>query len=589
MYLRPNKRKKNGSDYEYWSLVESVRTTRGPRQRIVAAIGKLPGLDKEERIGWEEIRRILDGKPISQQDLFEEYDDPPSWATININRVSVERLRHFGDVYMGLLLWNKLGFADFCKEHIKEGKEEIPWSIMASILVLARLCAPSSELQIAELWYEKTALDDLLGVPADKINDDRLYRALDALLPHKDDLCRHLQKRYGEMFGTTFDFLFYDITSTYFEGSTHGNPQAKRGYSRDSRPDCPQVCIGLVATKEGLPIAFEIFDGNRPDVTTTQEMVHMMETRYGQANRVWVMDRGMVSEDNLEFMRMSNTRYLVGTPKSLLKKFEQELLGRKWEEVGLGVEVNLIQSPEGKDETFVLCRSLGRKEKENAILNRFVTRLEEKLTKLAAQADKGRIRGRQKVERQIGRLLERNSRAASLFTVIVTEKDGRIAVDIKKNEERFQWAMETGGSYILRTNWTETDPKVLWKTYIQLTEVEDAFRTTKHDLGMRPIFHQKKERAQAHIFVCFLSLVMWRTLQQWMKASGLGTAPRKLLEEMRHIQSLDVLLPARDKTIRLRVVATAPSALKVLLQRMKILLPNRPKIVENVVEKNAPF
>jgi transposase len=229
------------------------------------------------------------------------------------------------------------------------------------------------------------------------------------------------------------------------------------------------------------------------------------------------------------------------------------------------------------------------KEKENAILNRFVTRLEEKLTKLAGEADRGRIRDKQKVERQIGRLLERNSRAASLFTVTVIEKDGRIAVNIRKNEERFQWAMETGGSYILRTNWTETDPKVLWKTYIQLTEVEDVFRTTKHDLGMRPIFHQKKERTQAHILVCFLSLVMWRTLQQWMKASGLGTAPRKLLTEMKQIQSLDVLLPAKDKTIRLRVVATAPSALKVLLQRMKILLPNRPRIVENVVEKNTPF
>ena len=335
-------------------------------------------------------------------------------------------MRHFGDVYLGLLLWNKLGFTDFFNEHMPEGKEEIAWSLMASILVLARFCAPSSELKIAESWYEKTALDDLLGIPSDKINDDRLYRALDALLPYKDDLSRHLQKRYGEMFGTTFDFLFYDITSTYFEGSANGNPQAKRGYTRDSRPDCPQVCIGLVATKEGLPLAFEIFDGNRTDVTTTQEMVSLMEAKYGQANRVWVMDRGMVSEDNLEFMRASNARYLVGTPKSLLKKFEQELLKKDWQEVGPGVEVNLIQSPEGKEETFVLCRSLGRKEKENAILNRFVTRLEEKLTKLADQADKGRIRDRQKVERQIGRILERNSRAASLFTVTVTGKENRL-------------------------------------------------------------------------------------------------------------------------------------------------------------------
>jgi transposase len=589
MYLRRHDKKVDGECYDYWSLVESVRTARGPRQKIVATIGKLPGLDKEERIGWEEIKRILDGKPIPQPDLFEEYEEPPSWATVNINKVSVERLRHFGDVYLGLLLWNKLGFADFCKEHMTEGREEIPWSVTTAILVLARFCAPSSELQIAESWYEKTALDDLLGVPRDKINDDRLYRALDALLPHKDDLCRHLQQRYGELFGSTFDFLFYDITSTYFEGTANGNPQAKRGYSRDSRPDCPQVCIGLVATKEGLPIAFEIFDGNRTDVTTTQEMVEAMEVKYGKANRVWVLDRGMVSEDNLEFMRTAKARYLVGTPKSLLKKFEQQLLNQDWEEVQPGVEVKLYTSPEGADETFVLCRSLGRKEKENAILNRFVTRLEDQLKKLAERADRGRLRDKQKVERQIGRLLERNSRAASLFTVTVTDKDNRLSIDVKKNNERYEWAMETGGSYILRTNWNERDPKVLWNTYIQLTEVEEAFRTTKHDLGMRPMFHQKKDRTQAHILVCFLSLAVWRTLQQWMKASGLGSAPRKLLEEIKEIKSLDVLLPARDKTIRLRVVATAPQTLKVLLQRMKILLPNRPRIIENVVQKNTFF
>jgi transposase len=584
MYLRRNKKIKGGEAYEYWSLVESVRSARGPRQRTVATIGKLPGLDKEERIGWEEIGRILTGRPRPEPELFEKEEEPPSWATIDSSRVSVERLRHFGDVYLGLLLWSKLGFVDFCKEYMPEGKEEIPWSVMACILVLARFCAPSSELRIAESWYDKTALDDLLGVPGDKINDDRLYRALDALLPHKDELSRHLQNRYGELFGTTFDFLFYDITSTYFEGTAAGNPQAKRGYSRDSRPDCPQVCIGLVATKERLPIAFEIFDGNRSDVTTPKEMVEAMETKYGKANRVWVMDRGMVSERNLEFMRASGARYLVGTPKSLLKKYEQHLLDQDWEEVQAGVEVKLCPTPEGT-ETFVLCRSVGRKEKENAILHRFVARLEKRLAKLAERAEQGKLRDRHKVERQIGRLLERLSRAASLFTITVTEKDGRLSIDIKKNEERYQRALETGGSYILRTNWTQTDPKTLWNTYIQLTEVEDAFRTAKHDLGLRPIYHQKQDRTQAHILVCFLSLTLWRTLQQWMKTSGLGTAPRKLLEEMREIKSLDVLLPTREKTIRLRIAATPSPELKILLQRMKLLLPNRPKVIENVVAK----
>ncbi|MGD0235661.1 MAG: hypothetical protein ABSC55_14145, partial [Syntrophorhabdales bacterium] len=257
----------------------------------------------------------------------------------------------------------------------------------------------------------------------------------------------------------------------------------------------------------------------------------------------------------------------------------------RWEEVRPGVEVRLVPSPEGTDETFVLCRSQGRKEKENAILNRFAAGLEGKLEKLKERADTGKLRDKQKVERQIGRLLERNSRAASLFTVTVTEKKKRLSIDLKKHEERYQWALETGGSYILRTNWAETDPKTLWNTYIQLTEVEDAFRTTKHDLGMRPIFHQKQDRTQAHILVCFLSLTLWRTLQQWMKTSGLGTAPRSLLEEMSEIRSLDVLLPTREKKIRLRVVATPSPELKVLLQRMRLLLPNRPKIIENVVAK----
>jgi transposase len=589
MYLRRHDKKVDGEDYGYWSLVESVRTARGPRQRIVATLGKLPGFDNEERIGWEEIGRILSGKPRAEARFFEKEEEVPTWATVDVRRVSVERLRHFGDVYLGLYLWGKLGFSEFCKEHMPEGREEIPWAVMVCILVLARFCAPSSELQIAESWYGKTALDDLLGVPCDKINDDRLYRALDVLLSYKDDLCGHLQRRYGELFGATFDFLFYDITSTYFEGGAEGNPQARRGYSRDGRPDCPQVCIGLVATKEGLPLAFEIFDGNRPDVTTTQEMVNAMEAKYGKANRVWVLDRGMVSEKNLEFMREGNARYLVGTPKSMLKKFEQHLLDQTYEEVQPGVEVKLVASPQGEEETFVLCRSRGRKEKENAILERFVKRLGDKLGKLAERAEQGKIRDKQKVERQIGRLLERNSRAASLFTVTVTERDSRISIHIQKNEERYRRVIQTGGSYILRTNWSEADPKTLWNTYIQLTEVEDSFRTIKHDLGMRPIFHQKQDRTQAHILVCFLSLALWRTLQQWMKASGLGTAPRKLLEEMREIKSLDVLLPTKDKTIKLRVVATAPPPLKILLQRLKLLLPNRPKIIENVVQKNATF
>ncbi len=589
MYLRRHRKKVAGEEYGYWSLVESMRTARGPRQRIVATIGKLPDYDQEEQIGWEEIGRILDGKARPELELFKKIEEPPVWAKVNLNRVSVERLRHFGDIYLALLLWSKLGFAAFCKEQLPTGREEIPWAVMVCILVMARFCAPSSELQIADSWYGKTALDDLLGVPFDKINEDRLYRALDALLPHKDELCRHLQARYGELFGTTFDFLFYDITSTYFEGNAKGNPQAQRGYSRDKRSDCPQVCIGLVASREGLPLSFEIFDGNRVDVTTPKDMIQIMESKYGKANRIWVMDRGMVSEDNLDYMRQKGARYLVGTPKAMLKKFEQQLLSHNWEEVQSGVEVRLCPGSDDQAETFVLCRSQGRREKENAILNRFVQNMEAGLVKMEASMASGKLQDRQKAERRIGRLQERNSRAASLFTITVTEtkteKEKKLEMIFHKNEDRYRQLLKNGGYYLLRTNWTEADPKTLWNTYIQLTEVEDAFRTIKHDLGMRPVYHQKNDRVQAHIFVCFLSLAMWRALQQWMKASGLGTAPRKLLEEMKEIKSLDVLLPTRDKQVRLRVVSTAPKELKVLLQRMKILLPSRPKIIENVVQK----
>jgi transposase len=425
----------------------------------------------------------------------------------------------------------------------------------------------------------------------EKIDEDRLYRALDKLLPHKDALCRHLQKRYGELFGTTFDFLIYDVTSSYFEGSGKHNTKAKRGYSRDGRPDCVQICIGLVTSPEGLPLAYEVFDGNRVDVTTVDDVIEMMENKYGKAHRVWVMDRGMVSEENLETLRRRNAHYIVGTPKATLKKFEREMTEIGWEEVKPGVEVKLCQTPEGSNETFVLCRPEGRQEKEQAILNRFITRLDAGFNKLKAQADAGKLWDKEKALIRIGRLLERNSRAASLFAVSVkerqTENGPRLTVTIKKQEGRADWARQTSGSYLLRTNWDGRDPKEIWKLYIQLTQAEDAFRTTKSDLGLRPIFHQKTERADSHILVCFLALALWRTLQQWMECADLGTAPRKFMEEMREIRAVDVVLPARDKTIRLRTVSKAPQSLRILLQRIGLPLPNQPKVIENVVQNLA--
>jgi hypothetical protein len=588
VFLKPHRREKKGVVYEYWTLEESVRTPAGPRQRTVATLGKLPGLDEETRVGWEHIGEILDGRS-HQLSLLRQEPEPPAWARVDTSRTRVERLRKFGEVYLGLALWRRLKLDAFFDGAMEAGREEIPWSTMACILVLARFCAPSSELQIAEFWYGKTALDDLLGVPVEKVNEDRLYRALDVLLPHKDGLFRHFQQVYGELFGTTFDILLYDVTSTYFEGLAKGNAQAKHGYSRDKRPDCVQVCIALVTTPEGLPMAYEVFDGNRADVTTVDEIVEVMRKKYGHERRTWVMDRGMVSEDNLEMLREEQAGYIVGTPKSELKSFEQHLLEQDWELVAPGVEVKLCAVPEGGTETFVLCRSQGRIQKEHAIREKQVKRLEAELQKLKARidAEKRRLRDRSTAERRVGRLFQKYSRAARWFDVRISEKDDaghksgkRLAITIGKNEAYREWTELADGCYLLRTNLRGWDAKDLWKTYIGLTQVEDAFRASKHDLGLRPLFHHTEDRTQAHILVCFLALVMWRTLQQWMDGCGLGTAPRKLLEHIAEVRSLDVVLSTDTGTeLRLRTVSKPDKHLAILLERLQLLLPNKPKSI----------
>jgi transposase len=588
VYLRRNRRKRGDETYEYWTLVESVRTQEGPRQRIVATLGKLPGLDEEVRVGWEHIGELLDGR-LHQSDLLRAEPEPPAWATVDTSRARVERLRRFGEVYLGLALWRRLELDAFFDEAMEESRAEIAWGTMACIVTLARFCAPSSELQIAEFWYGKTALDDLLGVAPEKVNEDRLYRALDALLPHKDALFLHFQKVYGELFGTTFDLLLYDITSTYFEGQAKGNPQAQRGYSRDGRPDCVQVCIALVVTPEGLPLAYEVFDGNRTDVTTVDEIVEVMRDKYGHERRTWVMDRGMVSEDNLDVLRDSKATYLVGTPKNMLKQFEQRLLEQDWEQVALGVDVKLCAAPDGSEETFVLCRSTSRIEKERAIREKQRARLQGELDQLKARmdADKRALRNRSTAERRVGRLFQKYSRAARFFQVDIDERNDpshksgkRLTITIAHHEEHREWAELSDGCYLLRTNLKDQDAATLWKTYIGLSQIEDSFRISKHDLELRPIYHQKPGRTQAHILVCFLALVMWRTLQQWMCGCGLGTAPRKLLEEMAEIRSLDVVLPTgAGKDLRLRTVSRPEQHLAILLQKLPLLLPNKPKLI----------
>jgi transposase len=598
MYLKKSVRRKGGERYESWALVESVRTQRGPRQRTVATLGKVPGLDEEERVGWEEIGRILDGKPRRETDLFRPAEpEPPEWARVDLARVRVERLRHFGDVYLGLALWRRLGLHLFFDAVMEEGREEIGWSLVACVLALGRFCAPSSELRISESWYQKTALEDLLGIAGEKINDDRLYRALDAMLPHRDELFRHLQRRYGEWFGVKYDLLLYDVTSTYFEGECKRNGRARRGYSRDHRPDCLQVCIGLVVSREGLPLAYEVFDGNRSDVTTLEEIVEWMEGKYGKAGRIWVLDRGMVREENLEFLRSRGTQYIVCTPKAMLKKFEHELLEKEWREVEPGVEIKLLSGPEGSQERFVVCRSAGRAEKEKAILDRFMSRLEAGLKRLRERAEKGNLRRVDLAWQSVGRLKERYWRASSLFDVRISETADRehprkrkLRIEYAMREERRAWAGLSEGMYLVRTNLKDRDGEELWRAYTQLAQAEAAFRTLKSELGLRPIFHQKTNRVEAHIMVCFLGLAMRKTLEQWMAACGLGTAPRTLIEELREVRQLDVVLPdVHRKEIRLRVVSTPEKRLRILLHKLGLPLPNRPRNITKCSGDFRPF
>jgi len=570
MYIRKITRKKDGKTHAYWALVESRRTARGPRQHVVAYLGEM---DAAGRLG---VQKAAEGRSDHQADLYENLE--PEWVEVNVRGVRTERTRDFGDVWLALELLKRLDLYEFFHQVMPPGREKIPWADLACVLTIARFCAPRSELYIAEHFYGHTALSDLMGIANDKVYDNRLYRALDKLLPHKEALGKHLKQRFGELFNIDYDLLLYDVTSTYFEGEAQGNPQAKRGYSRDQRGDCKQVCIALVVTKEGIPLGYEVFDGNRHDSTTVQEIIEKMEESYGAAGRIWVMDRGMVSEKNIEFLSQNHRRYIIGTPKSLLKKFERELLSGDWQNINEGLEVKKCASPEGTEETFILCRSAARKEKEQAMLERFAGRIEKELEKIQTSCEKGRLRNPAVAERRIGRLLERNSRAAGLFDikVVKNQADGRLSIIWRKLSDRQSWQQLTQGCYILRSNITDWSAEDLWHAYIHLTDVEAAFRIQKNDLVLRPLWHQKEKRVQAHILVCFLAYVLWKCLSQMCKNSGLGDEPRKVIDEIKRIKLTDVILPTKNGIeIKLPCVSKPDDHQRILLQHLRLNLPTR--------------
>jgi len=574
MYLRHTIRKKDGKTHRYWRLVRSERHGRQVIQRTVAHLGEL---DAHGQVQARALARSLIGAP-EQADLFDD-GKPDITVPVRLKGVRVERSRQFGDVYLALALWRGTGLAALCDQLLASGKEAVPWSTIASVLVAARLCEPSSELHIAEDWYRRTALTDLLRLSDDLVNKDRLYRALDHLLEHKSALEAHLARRSGELFQTDNDVLLYDVTSTYFEGEAEANAQARRGHSRDHRPDRKQVCIALVVTFDGFPLGYEVFPGNTNDSRTVRQIVDTMEARHGVVGRVWISDRGMASEDNLAWLRATGRRYIIGTPKAQLRRFEAELADRVgWREIRDGIQVKLTNWSE-TGETVVLCRSAARRSKEQAMHEKFAQRIEEALERLAKRiATATRKLGETQINRQIGRILQKNQRAAARFKITLEPSAApaglRLQVDIDPAFD--DWAALSEGTYALRSNIVDWTDERMWKAYIQLTQAEAAFRIQKDELRVRPIWHQREDRVQAHILVCFLAFVLWKTLEMWQQRAGLGSSPRTIIEELARIQSHDVVLPTSTMgDIRLRCIAQPDDAQAALLDRLGIVLPKR--------------
>src|SRR5688500_15868007 len=459
MYLRHTARRKVGKIHVDWQLVRSVRRGRKVVQQTVAQLGELDG---EGRARAEALARSIAGhaREHSQGQLFDGCE-PTGSVAVKLERVRLERSRSFGAVWVGWILWRALKLEELCNTLLACKRETVSWGEVVAILVIGRLCEPSSELHVAERWYRSTALEDLLGVSTEDIYDERLYRALDRLLPHKEAVEKHLVKRLGELFDLDYDLLLYDVTSTYFEGVADP-PIAKRGYSRDHRPDCVQVNIALVVSREGMPLGYEIFAGNTTDVTTVQQIVEDMEERFGKMNRVWVMDRGMVSAENIAWLNTTGRRYVIGTARAELKRWAKQLADKTdWRQIRNDVEVKICRGPDGH-ETFLLCRSASRMEKEKAMHERFSKRIEEGLLSLARRIEKSQMPlDRGKLERQIGRLLERNSRACARYAISLTEdKVMPAGVKLKwsTRPEWDHWANLSEGTYILRSNihdWTD--------------------------------------------------------------------------------------------------------------------------------------
>jgi transposase len=578
MFLRSHRRIKDGKEHRYFSIEESRRLQSGRvAQRRVLYLGEI---NDSQQASWRKTLEVFDEQRQSYTtlSLFPEDRPIPAEAVdsihVKLSEMKLRRARPYGNCWLGCELWRQLELDRFWEHKLERGREEVSWAQVLELLVVNRLIDPGSEFRLHRQWFDQSAMDILLGVDFAVAEKDRLYRCLDRILQHKRDLFVHLQQRWKSLFDASFEVLLYDLTSTYVEGEAEQNPKAKRGYSRDGRPDCKQVIVALVITPEGFPLAYEVMDGNTSDKTTLRGFLAKIEELYGKARRVWLMDRGVPTEAVLQEMRDADRQmfYLVGTPKARVTKYEKQWLELPWQKVRESVEVKLF-SQDG--ELYVLAKSKGRQQKEIAIRRKKLARLLRKLRRMRKSLPK-----RDQLLLRIGAAKKEAGRAFGFVKIRVPGKDEEVTAKtftFHTDKSRLNEAQLRDGHYLLRTNLVAEDPAVLWDRYMQLTQIEAAFKCLKSELGIRPIYHQLEHRVEAHILVAFLAYCLSVTLKHRLQAHAPGLTPRAVLEKLAGIQMLDVSFPTTDGRCLTMPRYTEPADdVALLLHQLKLNLPNQP-------------
>jgi transposase len=575
--LKRHVRRKNGKEHVYYSLCESIRLSRGrTTQRRVLNLGEL-NTNQIER--WQRSIEVIEQPGQSRQyRLFTDREGAaPAEASdvceVILSSLSVRRPRQFGACWLASRLWQELKLDEFFATALHDRRGTIEWAKVIELLTVNRLCEPESELGVHQRWYGTTAMDVVLGTEDPVAAKDRLYRALDKAIEHKEPLEQHLARRWQDLFGAKCELLLYDLTSTYFEGQLGEVPLARHGYSRDHRPDALQLILALVVTEEGFPLSYEVFEGNRADVTTLEEILDSVQRKHGALGRVWVFDRGIVSEENLALLRQRGLFYLVATPRRMLGPFQKELIKQDWSQVEghPQIQLKLISRDQ---ELYVLTRSLERAEKERAIRLRALHGLRKDLAKLSKTVRSGRVRRRELIYKRLGRLEERWPTAwPYLKEVELTQSNLVWKWDRKKL--RSAWLHQ--GAYLLRTNLTDRDPQLLWPQYIQLTELEAVFRTLKSELNLRPIFHRIQRRVEAHILIAFLGYCLWICLKQKLRAAAGSLTPAQVIQSLKQIILVEVWFDLRKGgRICLPRITQPEAQQQLILHHLGWSLPEQP-------------